>query len=309
MSARAKRVFVVMAGGLLLLAASPRTSLGQIVGEERAAADTAFLERRYDDSAKAYAQVVQTQRNDGEAWFRLGFSLHASKQYSEAVPAYRRAIELKYAPLMSYYNIACVYAMAGNRERALTALEEAVAKGYNTTDQIEQDADLASVRDDPRYSAAVRRTRDPISALGAGGRIAALFGLWTLEGEDGSAGTMTGNVSAKGFGFHLECYDGSGRVFYVLFVFSAKAGVWLASGADRFGGIYEGPASLSGSELVFSGRRAGPAGGRRARVTVDFGDPGEAVVSMESMNQGAWTTDRSYLAESSRPDRRMNGGR
>jgi len=300
---------VVVAGGLLLLAASPRTSLGQIVGEERAAADAAFLERRYDDAASAYAQVVRTQRNDGEAWFRLGFSLHASKQYSESVPAYRRAIELKYSPLISYYNIACAYALAGDRERALAALEEAVAKGYNTTDQIEQDADLASVRDDPRYSAAVRRSEDPVSALGADGRIAALFGLWTLEGQDGAAGTMTGNVSAKGFAFHLECYDGGGRVFYLLFVFSAKEGVWLASGADRFGGIYEGTASLSGSRLVCSGRRAGYTEGRRARITVDFGAPGEAVVSMESVNQGAWTTDRSYLAESSRPDRRMNGGR
>ena len=291
------------AGALLLLCASPRA---QIVGEDRAAADAAFLERRYGDSAEAYTRVVRTERNDGEAWFRLGFSLHATKKYADSIPAYRRAIELKYAPLMSYYNIACAYALVGDRERALAGLEDAVSRGYNTSDQIEQDADLASVRDDPRYSAAVRRSKEPMSAFPEARGADVLFGLWAIESEVGRVGTLTGNVSAKGFAFHLECYDDSGRVIYLLLTFAAKEREWRVAGADRDGGIYEGAASFTEEAMVCNGRRPG---GGKSRATVRIEGPGEARLTMETLEKGSWKAVRSYRAESSRAIGRINGGR
>lgn len=55
------------------------------------------------------------------------------------------------------FNAACRYARLGDREAALTALEQAVDNGYAYREWIENDPDLDSVRDDPRYSRVVDR--------------------------------------------------------------------------------------------------------------------------------------------------------
>jgi len=49
------------------------------------------------------------------------------------------------------YNVACLYALAGATERALTCLEEVVAAGFGTRGWMEKDPDLDSLRDHPRF--------------------------------------------------------------------------------------------------------------------------------------------------------------
>lgn len=49
------------------------------------------------------------------------------------------------------YNLACLEALAGNNEEALVWLEEAVASGYNDPEWLQQDTDLASLKDDPKF--------------------------------------------------------------------------------------------------------------------------------------------------------------
>jgi TolB-like protein/Flp pilus assembly protein TadD len=51
------------------------------------------------------------------------------------------------------YNVACLYALEGEIEKAVTALEEAVAVGFGNKAWIEHDPDLDSVRDHPRFKA------------------------------------------------------------------------------------------------------------------------------------------------------------
>jgi thioredoxin-like negative regulator of GroEL len=49
------------------------------------------------------------------------------------------------------YDLACVEALAGERERALALLNEAVAADERFRAYAETDEDLASIRDDPRF--------------------------------------------------------------------------------------------------------------------------------------------------------------
>ena len=58
-----------------------------------------------------------------------------------------------------HYNLACSYALTGNRERALKALERAIELGYNDFEFMGQDDDLANVRTDPRFRMLVRLAR------------------------------------------------------------------------------------------------------------------------------------------------------
>jgi serine/threonine protein kinase/Tfp pilus assembly protein PilF len=51
------------------------------------------------------------------------------------------------------YNVACLFALAGRKDRAIDCLEFAVHAGFATRAWVEKDPDLDSLRDDPRFQA------------------------------------------------------------------------------------------------------------------------------------------------------------
>ena len=55
------------------------------------------------------------------------------------------------------YNVACIYALAGQPEAALTCLAKAIQNGFGHWEWLEHDSDLASLRDDPRFQAILAR--------------------------------------------------------------------------------------------------------------------------------------------------------
>jgi len=58
-------------------------------------------------------------------------------------------------PLVCGYNVACVFNLVGDSERALDLLEELAKSGALQIDWIKQDSDWDTVRDHPRYSSIV----------------------------------------------------------------------------------------------------------------------------------------------------------
>ena len=58
---------------------------------------------------------------------------------------------------MVLYNVACVYALMGQTDEALTCLEKAVMRGYAHKQWIEHDSDLNSLRVHPRFQALLAR--------------------------------------------------------------------------------------------------------------------------------------------------------
>jgi len=53
------------------------------------------------------------------------------------------------------YNVACLYAVEGELEQAITCLDEAFRRGFGNKEWILQDPDLDAIRDDPRFQALV----------------------------------------------------------------------------------------------------------------------------------------------------------
>ena len=49
------------------------------------------------------------------------------------------------------YNVACLYALEGSKDRAFECLSDAVRSGFGNRDWLERDPDIASLRDDPRF--------------------------------------------------------------------------------------------------------------------------------------------------------------
>jgi len=75
------------------------------------------------------------------------------QQYDEAIRAFEKAIEAGYREDASSYNIACGYALKGERDRAFEWLRKAEEAGFRTDKYLSSDDDLDNLRSDPRFKA------------------------------------------------------------------------------------------------------------------------------------------------------------
>lgn len=62
-----------------------------------------------------------------------------------------RAVSIDPADARIQYNVACLFALAGESGRAIECLHNAVKAGFAHLDWVEKDPDLDSLRDDPRF--------------------------------------------------------------------------------------------------------------------------------------------------------------
>ncbi|UCD23034.1 MAG: protein kinase [Gemmatimonadota bacterium] len=69
-----------------------------------------------------------------------------------------RAVAIDPTDAVILYAVACVYAIVGLRDEAIAYLDGAVRAGFGNFGWIENDPDLDSIRDDPRYMAILKRT-------------------------------------------------------------------------------------------------------------------------------------------------------
>lgn len=83
------------------------------------------------------------------------------KRYDEAEVYFRRAIESFPQHPKPYYNLACLYAIIGREDEALENLTEAFKRSDALRLEASADGDFASLREDPRFDALVRRGQAP----------------------------------------------------------------------------------------------------------------------------------------------------
>jgi C-terminal processing protease CtpA/Prc len=78
-------------------------------------------------------------------------------EYDKAITVYAMLADLpgisayRSAHSGIHYNLACAYSLSGRKEEALTSLGKAVELGFANMKFMEEDSDLESLRDDPRY--------------------------------------------------------------------------------------------------------------------------------------------------------------
>ena len=111
-----------------------------------------FRSRDYAAAAHAYDRIATARPEEMRAWVQLGLSLHAEGRYEEALTAHLRAARFPEVAVRATYNAACAHALLGNRDQAFDLLGRAIEHGFSDLRHIEADADLNSLRDDPRWN-------------------------------------------------------------------------------------------------------------------------------------------------------------
>ena len=112
------------------------------------------LAKNWPAAAEAGAAWVKDDPRSGYAHQVYADALYNLKQFPDAGAAYAKAGELGAVPSITWYNAACAYALAGDKEKAMDLLTRAFGTGYITDKaQVRADPDLASLLDDPRFVA------------------------------------------------------------------------------------------------------------------------------------------------------------
>ena len=115
-------------------------------------AEMQYEEKRYADAEKAFRALLAADPGSADGWSGLGHTLRALKQHAPAADALARSVAGQTGGHAAWvlYDAAVQYALAGRKDDAFATLRKAFAMGYPDKDAIEKDADLASLRSDPR---------------------------------------------------------------------------------------------------------------------------------------------------------------
>jgi non-specific serine/threonine protein kinase len=115
---------------------------------------------RTDEAARATARAmaiterhVELYPNDARALY-LGATMALQLgNRARSIDWAERAMAIDPEETAILYNVACTYALMGEKERALSTLEKAVRNGFSHKEWIENDPDFVSVRPEPRFQA------------------------------------------------------------------------------------------------------------------------------------------------------------
>ena len=143
---------------VLLAALAPVRAQAQ-APPSAALADSLYAKQDWARAAKAFEKVTKDAPTWPRGFYRLGVCYGSLEQWPKAIAAYRKAEALGALPQFNGYNLACAYARSGQPDSAIATLGRVMDAGYRQPDQLEADADLASVKGDPRFAGLVERAR------------------------------------------------------------------------------------------------------------------------------------------------------
>jgi tetratricopeptide (TPR) repeat protein len=116
-------------------------------------AETASTQKDWKSAVGYWASVVAANPVNARFWEQFAQALYQNKDYKQAIPAYQKALALGAGfPSNQAYNIACCYALMGDKESALKWLEKAFEIGFRDLELAQKDSDLQSLHGDPRYT-------------------------------------------------------------------------------------------------------------------------------------------------------------
>ena len=108
--------------------------------------------KKWMEAAEVLQDITNADHNNGEAWFKQGLALHSAGNYKNAIEAYTQAERAGYAPTFTRYNLACSYALSGQSEKAVQALESALEAGFGNVELLKTDSDLENIRSHEKFA-------------------------------------------------------------------------------------------------------------------------------------------------------------
>ena len=182
------------------------------------------------------ALPAAAQTSPRPSWRDMALGMLGEGKLDSAQYFYEKWVEADPRDEGSWYNLACVYALSGEREKALDAFESSVAAGWDDPEHPMNDGDLESIRSEPRFLAAIDSVRHAARS-------------------DGPEGFIRRFVETRTIATYItmlpDDYDESDRTYPLCVILHGSGSTELGHGriADmvgREGVIYIAPRALNG---------------------------------------------------------------
>jgi tetratricopeptide (TPR) repeat protein len=277
---------------LLLVAAAAACA------QDRSAAESAMKAQQWEKAAAEYQKITNANPQDGSAWYQMGMALYSQNKFAEAASAFQHAAELKFTPAISDYNTAASLARAGKKDEALTWLEKLPATGYAGVSQVQQDADFAALRPEPRYQAvlaALKKNAAPCEDSPESAQFDFWVGEWDVQTPQGQHAGNSSIQKILGSCVVLENWSGGGLDGKSFNVYNRNLKQWQQYWVDSSGRVTVYTGSVTGGEMRYVAE-AGPQNGTQVsrRMTFSQLGPGKVRQLGEFSNDGGKTWSVAY---------------
>ncbi len=122
-------------------------------------ADSAFARSDWPTASREYRIIATRDTANTRARFRLGVALFRQRQFRDAIPAFKRAVQAGFQTAPAEFHLTRSYAQLGQADSALAHLQRAIDAGV-ALQQVTSEPDLAPVHQDARYVSIVKRLED-----------------------------------------------------------------------------------------------------------------------------------------------------
>jgi tetratricopeptide (TPR) repeat protein len=108
---------------------------------------------RYSEAIPALEQAAQVESENVHVWLALGWCYKRTGRLDQAVAAIRKALTADPTEALLHYNLACYLSLAGDKEKALDHLAQALNLDPEYRNLIDGESDFDPIRSDPDFQA------------------------------------------------------------------------------------------------------------------------------------------------------------
>ena len=224
------------------------------------AANQLFKAQKFAEAAAAYETILKSHPDDGTAWYQLAQARYALKEYPASANAFQKNIAISHSGF-AMYNLACVYSLMGEKEKAIEWLTKTVGAPKMVLPAINfNDPDLSNIRDDARFkelAEKVDRTIHPCKYSEDAKQFNFWVGEWDVYNPQGRHdGTSVIQSIANGCGVLENWADNFGGTGKSINFYDPNDGKWYqfwigANGVPgRWSGVYRDGAIRYETETV-----------------------------------------------------------
>jgi hypothetical protein len=263
---------------IILLVAGAPLALGLVAAVRAATPESAaalYAAKNYAAALREYEELVGASPRDATLRMRLGTTLHELGRPADALAHFQGAQKLGFPASEVLFWTARSEARLGRREAALATVTKAAAQGFSRPAALETEDDLAGLRADPAFAAAV-------AAADRNGRPCAFlpeargFDFWVGEWQvtQATSGATAGESRIEKIlndCVILENWTGqngySGKSFNFWDVTKKR---WQQTWVDSVGGLTEYVGELREGRLHFTADQATPGQERPTKLKMTF---------------------------------------
>lgn len=262
-------------------------------------ADQLFKRGEWSAALEIYRRELAARPDDLKLLNSSAHCSHLLGDFEASLAAWTTMAKQRERDPVARYNVACANARLGRTDAAFSALDDALTRGFRDVAMLSSDADLESLRADPRFASALERARK----LGTSSTASAprtpspeleqftfWVGSWDVFTADGArAGSSRIERILDGFVI-LENWTGADGLTGKSFnTFDVAQRSWRQHWVDNRGNVMDFHSGrLEGDVLTFQSEWKQPDGSpmRRRMSFTDLGERGVRQFSERSADDG-----------------------